>query len=220
MSERENNRRAKMLGLLIQDAREYAGRSIDECAEVVGFTPEQFVQAEQGERVVSLPELEALAIFLDVPMGHFWGTETLESEETPDFSRMISLRHRVIGVLLRQLRLKAQVTHQELADALGEDVALIQAYESGRTPVPYLHLEQLCQALGAGVDQFVELHGPLGRHEAAQKWNKQFGQLEPEMQDFLLKPTNIRYLETAKKLSEMDVEKLRQVAENILDITF
>lgn len=220
MSDRENSRRAKMLGLLIQDARTYAGRSADECAEAVGFTPEEFSQVEQGEQVISLPELEALAIFLKVPMGHFWGTDTLEKEEEPNFGRMIALRHRVIGVLLRQLRLKSQKTHQELAEALSLDEAVIRSYESGSTPVPYLRLEQLCQAMGAGVDQFVENHGPLGRHEAERKLHKQFNRMEPDMRAFLINPINIRYLETAKKLSEMDVEKLRQVAENILDITF
>ncbi|MCP4426343.1 MAG: helix-turn-helix domain-containing protein [Chloroflexi bacterium] len=220
MSDRENNRRAKMLGVLIQDAREYAGYSVEECAAVINLTPEQFAQVEAGEQAVSLPELEALAIFLKVPMGHFWGTETLETTENPNFGQMIVLRHRVIGVLLRQLRLKAQASHQDLADALEVDTALIQSYESGRIPVPYLHLEQLCRALGAGVDQFIEPHGPLGRHEAVHKWNKQFDSMSLEMQDFLINPINIRYLETARKLSEMDVAKLRQVAENILDITF
>ncbi len=220
MSDKENNQRAKILGALIRDAREHAGRSEAECAEVIGFTPEEFTQVEQGERVISLPELEALAIFLKVPMGHFWGTEKLETEDEPDYDRMIALRHRVVGILLRQLRLKSQKTHQELADALGVDAALIRSYESGKTAVPYLHLEQLCRALDADVDQFVEYHGPLGRHEAERKLFKQFHQMPPEMQDFLINPVNVRYLETAKKLSEMDVDKLRQVAENILDITY
>ncbi len=108
MSDRESNQRAKVLGLLIQDARAYTGRSVEECAEVIEFTPEQFTRLEQGEQVISLPELEALAIFLKIPMGYFWGTDRLEKEESPDFGRMIALRHRVIGVLLRQLRLKSQ----------------------------------------------------------------------------------------------------------------
>jgi transcriptional regulator with XRE-family HTH domain len=220
MSDRENSRRAKKLGELIQDAREFAGQSIDDCAAVVGISQEQFEQAEKGEYDISLPELEALAIFLGVPMGHFWGSETLTIEPEPDFSQMIALRHRVVGVILRQLRLQSRKTHEELADVLGVDVALIQSYESGRTSVPYLHLEQLCREMGAGVDQFVEQRGPLGRHEAEYKLHKQFNQMTPEMQAFLINPVNIRYLETAKKLSEMDVAKLRQVAENILDITF
>lgn len=220
MSDRDNSRRAKMLGVLIQDAREFSGRTMAECAEIVGITPEQFAQAEKGEYEISLPELEALAIFLGVPMGHFWGSETLQAEPDPDFSQMIALRHRVVGVILRQLRLQSHKTHQELADALGLDVSTIQSYESGRTAVPYLHLERLCRAMGAGVEQFVEQRGPLGRHEAEYRLHKQFNQMSPEMQAFLINPVNIRYLETAKKLSEMDVAKLRQVAENILDITF
>lgn len=220
MSENEKSQRAKMLGELIQGAREYASCTVAECAEIIGLTEDQFNQAEQGGYDISLPELEALAIFLDVPMGYFWGTETLEQTAVPDFGRMISLRHRVVGVLLRQLRLQAQKSHQDLADTLDVDVTLIQSYESGRTPVPYLHLEQLCQELGAGIDHFVEQRGPLGRHETVFKMAKQFNMLSPDMQSFLINPINVRYLETAKKLSEMDVEKLRQVAENILDITF
>jgi transcriptional regulator with XRE-family HTH domain len=220
MSDRENNRRAKKLGELIQDAREFAGQTTGDCAAVVGVSQEQFEQAEKGEYDISLPELEALAIFLGVPMGHFWGSEKLTVEPEPDYAQMISLRHRVVGVILRQLRLQSRKTHEELAEVLGVDVDLIQSYESGRTSVPYLHLEQLCRAMGAGVDQFMEQRGPLGRHEAEYKLHKQFNQMTPEMQTFLINPVNIRYLETAKKLSEMDVAKLRQVAENILDITF
>jgi hypothetical protein len=36
----------------------------------------------------------------------------------------------------------------------------------------------------------------------------------------LTNPVNVSYLETAKKISEMDVGKLRQIAEDLLEITF
>ena len=71
------------------------------------------------------------------------------------------------------------------------------------------------------MDLFLDdLRGPLGRHEAKQKLERQFNRMSPEMQEFLINPVNVAYLETAKKLSEMDVERLRQVAENILEITY
>jgi hypothetical protein len=44
--------------------------------------------------------------------------------------------------------------------------------------------------------------------------------MSPEMQAFLINPVNVSYLDTAKKLSEMDVEQLRQVAESLLEITY
>jgi hypothetical protein len=49
---------------------------------------------------------------------------------------------------------------------------------------------------------------------------KQFANLSPELQVFITKPGNESYLETAKKIGDMDVQKLRDLAASILDITF
>jgi len=212
--------RAKMLGDLIRSAREHERRSIAECAEVLGVSPEDFDKAEAGEYLLSLPDLEALAIFLDVPMGYFWGSESLGQELEVDYDNFMALRHRIIGALLSQLRLRERRSEQELADELGVDLERIRSYETGETPIPYLHLEQLSRALNASIHHFLDdQRGPLRRHEAEQRLQKQFNQLSPEMQAFLCNPVNVSYLTTAKRLSEMDVAKLRQVAENILEIT-
>jgi hypothetical protein len=40
-----------------------------------------------------------------------------------------------------------------------------------------------------------------------------------ELQSFVVKPINQPYLELAQRLSEMSVEKLRAVAEGLLEIT-
>jgi transcriptional regulator with XRE-family HTH domain len=213
--------RAKILGELIREAREHMRRSVEECAAVLGISQQSFEQVEAGEYLISLPELEALALYLEVPMGYFWGSESLHNGPDVDYGRLLELRHRVIGVLLSQLRLRAKKSQEDVAAALELDLKLIQAYETGDEPVPYLHLEQLCQYFNTSVDHFLDdLHGPLGRHEAQKRFEKQFNRMSPEMQAFLVNPVNVSYLETAKKLSEMDVQKLRQVAENILDITF
>ncbi len=43
--------------------------------------------------------------------------------------------------------------------------------------------------------------------------------LSAELREFISKPINLPFLELAKKLSEMDAKKLRDVAESILEIT-
>jgi hypothetical protein len=43
--------------------------------------------------------------------------------------------------------------------------------------------------------------------------------LPPDLQNFVSKPVNRPYLELAMKLSGMSTDKLRSVAEDILDIT-
>lgn len=216
-----HTKRAKILGGLIRKARKHARRSIEECAQVLHISAAQFQKVEKGEHLLSLPDIEALALYLKVPMGYFWGSEKLNDKPDADYQGFLAIRQRVIGVLLRQLRMQARQSTAELAEALDVEVELIEAYESGATPIPYLHLEQLSKHLEVPVTHFVDdERGPLARLEMEYRLLKQFNELPPDMQAFLANPSNISYLETAKRMSEMDVEKLRQVAEGILDITF
>lgn len=216
-----NAERAKMLGGLVEKAREHFGRTKKECAAVLGLKPAEYRAIESGEYPISLPQLEAIALYLNIPMGYFWGSEPLKTEADIDFTNLIALRHRVIGVLLSQQRLRKRESLADMAEALdlGED--LLKSYEMGEEPIPYLHLEQICRYLDVSVSYFLDdLHGPLGRHEAKQKLERQFNRMSPDMQAFLINPVNVSYLDTAKKLSEMDVEQLRQVAESLLEITY
>jgi DNA-binding Xre family transcriptional regulator len=153
-------------------------------------------------------------------MGYFWGSEPLKTEADIDFANLIALRHRVIGVLLSQQRLRSRQTLTDMAEALDIEEDVLKSYEMGE-PIPYLHLEQICRQLDVSISYFLDdLHGPLGRHEAKQKLERQFQRMSPDMQAFLINPVNVSYLDTAKKLSEMDVDQLRQVAESLLEITY
>jgi transcriptional regulator with XRE-family HTH domain len=216
-----NPERAKMLGDLVEKARQHFGRTKKECAAVLGVKPAEYSKIESGDYPVSLPQLEALALYLNIPMGYFWGSESLKAESEIDFANLIPLRHRVIGVLLSQQRLRSRQSLADMAEALDLDEALLKSYEMGEEPIPYLHLEQICRQLEVSVSYFLDdVHGPLGRHEAKQKLQRQFRRMSPDMQAFLINPVNVSYLDTAKKLSEMKVDKLRQVAESLLEITY
>ncbi len=216
-----NTERAKMLGGLVEKAREHFGRTKKECAAVLGLKPAEYRAIESGEYPISLPQLEAIALYLNIPMGYFWGSEPLKAEAEIDFANLIALRHRVIGVLLSQQRLRKRESLADMAEALEMKEDLLKSYEMGEEPIPYLHLEQICRHLDVSVSYFLDdLHGPLGRHEAKQKLERQFNRMSPDMQAFLINPVNVSYLDTAKKLSEMDVDQLRQVAESLLEITY
>jgi transcriptional regulator with XRE-family HTH domain len=220
MSETELTR-AQILGNLIRDARLYAGQRHRDCAKVLGITEDEYKQAEAGEYSITLPDLEVLALYLRVPMGYFWGTDQLHEAKDVNYAGMLDLRQRVIGAMIRQLRLQARQTTADFAELLEVDEEVIQEYEAGSKPIPYLQLEQLCRHLDVSITHFVDdQHGPLRRHEAEQRLQKIFDDLDVDMQTFLANPTNVSYLETAKTLSEMDVQRLRQVAESLLEITF
>jgi hypothetical protein len=61
--------------------------------------------------------------------------------------------------------------------------------------------------------------GPIGLWMSRQKAIQEFLQLPPDLQDFVCKPINRPYLDLAIKLSGMSTDKLRAVAEDLLDIT-
>ncbi len=220
MSETELTR-AQILGNLIRDARLYAGKRHRECAQALTLTEEEYKQAEAGDYALSLPHLEVLALYLKVPMGYFWGTASLPEKQEVNYSGMLDLRQRVVGAMIRQLRLQARETTGNIAALLDVDESTITAYEAGSQAIPYLELEQLSRHFEVSINHFVDdQHGPLRRHEAGQRLQKIFDELPAEMQMFLANPTNMSYMETAKTLSEMDVQRLRLVAESLLEITY
>jgi len=215
--------RAKKLGVLMQSARQAAGKSPEACADILGISAEEYRRYERGEKSPSLPELETLAYFLKIPLDYFWGREIItarpgEDAELP-VTRLLSLRNRIIGVMLRQARLQAGLTTTELARKAGIADEQLDAYEFGETPIPIPELEILANELSRTIKDFQDTRGPVGIWIKQQRAMQHFVELSPELQDFISKPVNRPYLELAQRLSEMSVERLRSVAEGLLEIT-
>lgn len=215
--------RAKKLGILIKDARSALRRTIKECAEAIGVTPGTFKAYEEGRKAPSLPELETLVYFLKIPLDHFWGSESISDEmdlpEELDVPRLVAIRHRMIGAFLRQERMDASLSMKAVAEQIGITTKRLKSYELGERPIPLPELEALLRILDGQIDTFFDQGGPIGQWIIQQKSKQQFAQLPAELQDFVCQPVNRPYLELARKLSEMSTDKLRSVAENLLDIT-
>ncbi len=215
--------REKKLGLLIRDARMAERRSIKECAEAIGVTSGVFRAYEEGRRSPSLPELEALVYFLKLPISQFWGTETISDAPLPmepdDISKLIALRQRMIGALLRQERTRVNMSIRQLAAETGISQSKITKYELGERPASVPELESILSVLGSSIETFFDQSGPIGQWMNSQRGMQKFLELPEEMQNFVCQPVNRPYLELAMKLSEMSREKLRSVAEGLLDIT-
>ncbi len=215
--------RAKKLGVLIRDARQVARRSPEECARAMGITKGTLRAYEEGSRAPSLPELEVLAYYLKLPIGHFWGKNSMSDETRPteplDLPRLIELRQRMIGALLRQDRNNASLSVKAVSEETGIPSGRINAYELGERAIPLPELELLLNALGGKVDTFFDQSGPIGQWMMDEKSMRQFLELPRELQAFVCQPVNRPYIELAMKISSMSTEKLRSVAEGLLDIT-
>jgi transcriptional regulator with XRE-family HTH domain len=215
--------RTKKLGVLIRDARLAGRNSPEECARAMGVTKRVFRSYEEGKRAPSLPELELLAFYLKLPIEHFWSKASLSGEQRPaepvDLPRLVELRQRMIGALLRQERNNASLSLKALSQETGISGGRIKAYELGERPIPLPELELLISALTSRIENFFDQSGPIGQWITDEKSMRQFLELPKDLQAFVCQPVNRPYIDLARKLSAMSNDQLRSVAEGLLDIT-
>jgi transcriptional regulator with XRE-family HTH domain len=217
--------RAKIVGVLIRDARQVRGMSVADCAEAMGCTEAQVEAFEAGQAGPSLPELELLAYCLAVPLTYFWGDSVLSKIESNGqgalpAAEIAALRHRIIGAQLRQARQQAKLTPEDMATAMGLTPDELNAVELGQHPLPLPQLETAAARLGLPVEHFFEIHGRMGEWDSTQRAFERFHQLSPEMRDFVSRPINEHYLRLAHQLSQMPLDKLRGIATSLLEITY
>jgi transcriptional regulator with XRE-family HTH domain len=158
-----------------------------------------------------------------VPLDHFWGQNSLSEGSAAgkhlEAGRLIEVRKRMVGALLQQGRQKAALSLDEAAEKSGFPAAELEAYEIGEQAVSLPVLEALAEIYKCSVRDFQDQKGPVGVWVSQQRTLQNFNELPSELQTFVCKPVNRPYLELAKRLSEMSVDKLRSVAEGLLEIT-
>ena len=216
--------RQKKLSVLMLDARLSVGKQVEECAAVLGVSVQEYLEFEQGSRSPSLPQLEAIAYYFKIPVDHFWGSQAIsELKGTEDalsqIPQVIQLRQRIVGAKIRQARRDQHLSLEELSSRIGMDAEQLERYELGEAAISLPELEVLVNFLGRSLKEFQDAHGPVGAWLREQQALQQFSQMPSDLQTFVSKPINRPYLELAARLSEMSVEKLRGVAEGLLEIT-
>jgi transcriptional regulator with XRE-family HTH domain len=216
--------RIRKLGVLLYDARLSAGKDSSECADAMGILPLQYQEYENGLQSPSLPEVESLAYYLNIPLEHFWGSQSLSqpgSSTSPESENSRRKeRDRIIGERLTLGLDKSHLTLDKLAARTGLADETIQAYQKGEQCVPLPELETLAEALNISMEELADDSGPIGAWRMERRAVKQFTELPPELQDFISRPVNRSFLELAVRISEMPANQLRTIAESLLEITY
>ncbi len=216
--------RGQRLGALLREARQSKDQTPAACAAAMGTEPAAYQAYESGDSSPSLPELELLAYFLDLPLTYFWGSPNLSGLATNGHkpapsAEVATLRHRIIGLKVRQARHAAGLSLPGLAAHQGVSPEQLAAYELGQWPIPLPELEAIAARLGLPVQHFFEAEGPLGEWDSQLRASARLRQLPPDLRDFVSQPVNEPYLRLAQKLSRMSANELRDIAESLLEIT-
>ena len=216
--------RSKKLGILIRDAREAGGKSKKECADALDIPVATFGAFERGVKSPSLPQLEIYAYYLDIPMAHFWGSQAI-SELPPSTSELKTedlqaIRQDTIAATLNKARVAANMSYKEISEKTGISGRRMKSFESSQQAIPLPDLEMLMETLSISMRDLMEQEGPIQEWVSEKESVDGFLELPSDLQAFVSKPVNRPFLEVAERLSQMPVEKLRSVAEGLLEITF
>jgi transcriptional regulator with XRE-family HTH domain len=215
--------RTKKLGILIRDARLAAGKSLKECGEAIGATGGKISSFEKGTKSPSLPEMELLSYFLNVPISRFWKDEIKSTNPTIiddiHIEHALILRDRYVGKTLEESRTEERLTYKDIREKTGITPAKMKKYEGGETSIPLPELELLCNSMGLDISTFFDPESPIGSWIMAQDNIEEFLKLPLALQEFVSKPVNQPYLEIAQRLSKLSSEELRAIAEGLLEIT-
>jgi transcriptional regulator with XRE-family HTH domain len=216
--------RTRKLGLLMSDARNAHRRTVEETAAAIGVTIDDLQSFEKGQKAPSLPVLENLAFYLNVPIDHFWSnsslSEKIEEEPIQQKERLRRLRNRIIGASIRMHRTQLNFSLHEISAATSIPEEQLAKYELGEESVPVPELELIAKTCDVRIEEFFDKKGPIGEWRTKQIAQNQFLDLPEELRDFVCKPVNKPYLNLAVRLSQLSVDKLRDVAEGLLEITY
>lgn len=216
----------RILGLLIRDAREKADRKKEDCAELIGINPEAYENMEMGRQAPSLPQMELLARYFNIPLSKLFMTDTIfgEKEEEPGLkaqsSEILMIRQRLIGIKIQELRKETKLSISDVAEKTGLTEEQIQSVERGQKTLPVNELEILVHAVKGNLSDLFDFHGSVGGTLGQMEEFEKFKKLPEEMRAFILNASNMSYLDVAVKLSKTEVQRLRAIAEAILEITF
>lgn len=216
--------RRKILGVKIRHARTRAGLGVTEVGQVLDVPATAITEIELGQRHVTLPQLEAMALIFNVPVTYFWSDGAFEAPDITFPTReAMALRQRIIGALLRQARTEAGRTEHDLANLLGVSTSTISDYEFGREPIPLQELEAVTDYFNIPISYFIDegiTPSSNGYHEPTLNEIADFSQLPEDVREFLSNPANLLYVNIAMKLSELSADTLRSLAEGLLEVTY
>lgn len=107
-----------------------------------------------------------------------------------------------------------------MAEKTNIPLELLSQYELGELSIPLPELELIATALDKGIEGFYDQQGLIGKWRNEQAEIDKLKALPNDLRDFVSKPVNLPFLELAMRLSNLDVNKLRLVAEGLLEITY
>lgn len=144
----------------IKQVRTRKQHAIHQCAMILDISKENYLKFESGEKPLSLPEIELIAIYLGIPLQNLFDEDpvkddsllVLQDEVQPIYR---NLRQKMIRAKLNAEKAKKGISLEELHQTTNIPLQTLTFYENGDLPIPIHHLMQICDVLSLSMEAFI-----------------------------------------------------------------
>ena len=150
----------KTISNQIKKIRKVKQRSLHDCAKLIGISKEEYHDFEEGNASLSLPEIELLAIYFEIPPIFLFRDSNIEfeiysllSEEKKQIFK--NLRNKMIGARLAFERDNVGLGLEDLNNETGISVELLESYEGTNSDIPLDHLTLICNQLNISLESLL-----------------------------------------------------------------
>lgn len=204
---------------LISKARQASGKTIKECAAALGMPFKRFARLESGQEMPSLPELEMLAYFFELPLRVFLSEEDREFEPSKaspeEMQQLILLRQRIISASLQLARDNKKCTLKQLSMLTSIPAARIKRYELTAQPIPLNELKSLCTALEIQLEDLMDQSSFVAEKIKVNQEKDHYLHLPQEIKTFINNPASLPFLKIAMRLQQTGVENIENLAQGL-----
>lgn len=204
---------------LISQARQAAGKSTRECADALGIPIKRYTRLESGHEMPSLPEVEMLAYFFELPPRVFLFEEEPEfgvpKASSEQIQQLILLRHRIISATLQLARANKKLSLKQLSAQTGIPASRIKRYELTALPIPLSELKTLCASLEIKLDDLLDQSSFAAEMQKLAQEKERYQSLPQEIKDFINEPANLPFLTLAMRLQQTGVENIESLAQGL-----
>jgi transcriptional regulator with XRE-family HTH domain len=218
--------KAKKIGVRLGSIREKSGLSTTVVENNSGIPSEQLQRMEQGLDIPSLPQLESLSRIYNSSVEDLTSDplkpKPLEVLIPVAQRQLESLQNRFIGLIIKETRVSKDQSATQIAEKCDLTQDQFNQYESGLAPIPFPILDEICAQLGLSVYSLRDVRKSEELNDdaiATPESSPKQVDIPDDLLEFVSQPVNRPFIELAKRLSLMNAEELRNIAESILEIT-
>jgi len=207
----------------IRKTRKAKQRSIHDCASILNISKKHYLRFESGTAPLTLPDIEVLAQFFDVPFQSFFDHSPFENQSLSKLtgsirSQYFELRHKMIQAKFNLLKEKAGVTLEDIQQKTGIPQEALLSFDTGKTPIPINNLIKIAECFGKSLEyfsdpEFLFVEGHENKNLSKPKWRPEY----PESQSPLTDQNKDPYEQLVHALKQISKEDQARIAKLLLN---